>query len=134
MVSVPIQENGVILPFFRGEIRLEMYHKLADLLLELEVVLRKANMWEMDIPSQEDLLSNEPFCVDTLNFLQWLRFVLIPNFKIMIENAIALPTQCNILPMAEEYFAGGVWRENESIEVCETIKSIDALLFSTGSK
>jgi uncharacterized protein YqcC (DUF446 family) len=111
-----------------------MYHRLADLLLELEIVMRKANMWEMEFPSQDDLLSQEPFCVDTLNFLQWLRFVLMPNFKIMIESSITLPTQCNILPMAEEYFSGGLWQQSESMEVLETIKCIDLLLSSTDTK
>lgn len=134
MFSFPVQEIGIILPFFKGEIRLEMYHRLADLLLELETALRKANMWEMEAPSKDDLLSQEPFCIDTLNFIQWLKFVLVPNFKVMIENAIVLPTQCNILPMAEEYFAGSEWRQHESIEVLKTIKSIDELLSLVGSK
>jgi len=41
MFSVPVLEITLILPFFKGEIRLEKYHRLADLLLELEMVLRK---------------------------------------------------------------------------------------------
>lgn len=133
MFSVPVLEITLILPFFRGEIRLEKYHRLADLLLELEMVLRKTDLWEMDVPSEQDLTSQEPFCIDTMNFLQWLKFILLPTFKSMIESHASLPSQCNISPMAEEYLVSGLVKGSESVAIVHVIQSIDTLL-SAGSK
>ncbi|MCZ2722825.1 YqcC family protein [Marinomonas sp. 15G1-11] len=110
---------------------METYHKLADLLLELETVLRKMDLWEMEVPTKEDLLSQEPFCIDTLSFLQWLKFILLPNFKMMIEQSVPLPTQCNISPMAEEYFTGETWKHRQVNSIIQSIKDIDELLSST---
>ncbi len=116
-----------------GEIRLEKYLRLADLLLELEMILRKVDLWEMEEPSAQDLTSQEPFCIDTMSFLQWLKFILMPTFKNMIESHAGLPVQCNITPMAEESFSMGSVQGSDSAAIIHVIQSIDNLL-STGKK
>lgn len=80
------------------------YHQLADLLLELEMTMRQACLWKMSQPSEQDLASKEPFCVDTMGFDQWLRFVMLERYKIIIEEQLPLPTNSNIRPMAEMFF------------------------------
>ena len=63
-------------------------------------------IWSTEVPSSEALSSTEPFCVDTLNFEQWLQFVLVARFEEMIRYSLPLPNQCDITPMAEEAFKG----------------------------
>jgi len=95
---------AAILPFFGREIRLDKHHKLADSLLNLEKVMREANVWQMAEPSDQALASQQPFCIDTMGFDQWLRFVMIARFKTMLAQGQALPNHPNIAPMAEDFY------------------------------
>lgn len=81
------------------------WHALADALLELERKLRALGLWSTQPPSAAALSSQEPFCLDTLNFEQWLQWVFIPRMAAIIEAGGTMPPGCNILPMAEEAFA-----------------------------
>lgn len=99
---------------------------LADLLMDLEMALREGHVWDMQEPSPEDLLSVEPFCIDTMHFAQWLRFVMIERFKVLIEQGGALPTRCHISPMAEEAFQN---QTQESVQrIVKVLDKIDAHL------
>jgi uncharacterized protein YqcC (DUF446 family) len=93
-----------ILPSFWREIRLDKHHKLADLLLNLEKVMRQVNVWEMPEPSQQALVSQQPFCIDSMGFDQWIKFVMLEKFKIILSNGDALPSTSNIAVMAQEFY------------------------------
>jgi|TARA_R110002095_G_scaffold118554_1_gene103293 uncharacterized protein YqcC (DUF446 family) len=80
------------------------YHRLADVLLALEVELRRQQLWAMERPNDELLNSIQPFCVDTLSFQQWLQFIFLPRMKDIIESGQQLPSCCDIAPMAAESF------------------------------
>ena len=80
------------------------HHKLADLLMNLQVAMQVCDIWECEKPTSEALSSVEPFCVDTMSFEQWLRFVMIERFKHLLATGAALPTRCHISPMAEDAF------------------------------
>ena len=80
--------------------------EVAVLLIDIEVQLRRMNLWEDQPPSAEALASSQPFHVDTLSFTQWLQFVFLPTMLGLIESGQSLPTECDITPMAEEYFRG----------------------------
>ena len=99
----------------------EPYIVLGRLLLELESALQRTGLWEATKPDAKSLASQQPFCVDTLGFHQWLQFVFIPNFEQMIAQQIPLPHQCQVAPMAEEML-------KDASEVIEIVSSIDALL------
>jgi uncharacterized protein YqcC (DUF446 family) len=47
------------------------------------------------------LASQEPFCVDTLEFAEWLQWIFLPRMKQLIEAGDELPAVSGILPMAE---------------------------------
>ncbi len=47
--------------------------QIGELLLQLEVEMRHISLWEEVIPNAEDLASEEPFCIDTLELSQWLQ-------------------------------------------------------------
>lgn len=85
---------------------IQQYSELADLLLELQVTMQTANVWECERPSAEALASQQPFCLDTMTLAQWLRYVMIERFQGMIERQEPLPSRCHISPMIEEAFRG----------------------------
>ena len=80
------------------------HHLLADLLMDLQMAMQDCDVWECGAPSEEALQSSEPFCIDTMNFEQWLRYVMIERFKAMLAAGSDLPVRCHISPMAEEAF------------------------------
>lgn len=85
---------------------LDIYTTVASLLIDLESELRHLQMWDAEPPSVESLASVEPFCIDTLEFYQWLQFVFLVRLSSLVANEAPLPVNCQIAPMAEEYFVG----------------------------
>lgn len=84
----------------------EKYNQVAELLIDLEYVLRNMNLWSAERPSEAALASTQPFCVDTLDFEQWLQFIFIERMRSMVDQQLPLPDECGVAPMAEEYFRG----------------------------
>lgn len=78
---------------------------IADQLLLIERELRLMGAWAAVSPDAQALASREPFCVDTLDFDQWLQWIFLPRMKSIIENGEALPTASGILVMAEMVYA-----------------------------
>lgn len=88
----------------------ERFPQIAEQLLLIERELRVLGMWKAVPPSDEDLSSREPFCVDTLDFDQWLQWIFLPRMKTILEQDLALPSASGILEMAEMVYAGQVAR------------------------
>lgn len=78
---------------------------VSSLLIDIEAELRQLGLWQAEPPEARALTSQEPFCIDTLSFVQWLQFVFIVRLRHLLEARQALPSQCSTAPMAEEYFA-----------------------------
>ena len=81
------------------------YTLLASLLIDIECALRRANLWSNEPPSADALASVEPFCVDTMDFQQWLQFVFLPRMQALLDSRSPLPLSCNISAMAETVWA-----------------------------
>ncbi|MGB7213919.1 MAG: YqcC family protein [Gammaproteobacteria bacterium] len=73
---------------------------------KLEATMREADQWETEPPPAHLLESTEPFCCDTLTFLQWVQWMMIPRMREILENYEALPRTSAILPYAEEFVSG----------------------------
>lgn len=102
-----------------------MHTRIAELLIDIEAHMRQLGQWDKVKPSAEALASDQPFCVDTLTFPQWLQFVFLPTLYRMLEDGESLPERCGIAPMAEEYFRGtGL----ASSELVAALVRIDELL------
>ena len=99
--------------------------RVGVLLVELENELRALGWWESQAPAAQALQSQQPFCVDTLEFTQWLQWLFIPRMQALIHSEQALPSQCAICEMAEM-----VYREQrvrvDSLLRC--LKSIDVAI------
>src|SRR5690606_41487232 len=81
---------------------MHQWHALADALLELEQELRALSRWSAQAPSAAALSSQQPFCVDTLDFEMCLQWIFIPRMLSIIENNGPMPAGCNILPIGED--------------------------------
>lgn len=99
--------------------------KVADGLLEIERALRQLELWEIERPHEDAFKSSQPFCLDTLNFTQWIQFVFLERMKLIIENDHPLPTVSGIAPMAEEHFRG---RPESGQRLIQELEVVDQLL------
>lgn len=83
---------------------MSQHQQLAGLLREIEAEMRNLELWQSVPPSDAALASPEPFCIDTLSFCEWVQWIMVPRFGLMIEQRLPLPTASDIATMAEEAF------------------------------
>lgn len=102
-----------------------IYTELASQLSEVENVLRDMNLWSETTPSSDVFLSDQPFSVDKLAFYEWLQFIFLPRMHLLVASTAPLPKNCNIAPMAEEYFSRASYQSSKLIGL---LKSIDSAL------
>lgn len=79
---------------------------VAEYLLLIERELRALGWWQTQAPSAQALSSQQPFCVDTLSFEQWLQWIFLPKLKQLLETGADLPCASGIQPMAEQVYGG----------------------------
>lgn len=101
----------------------QIYQHLSSLLVELEKEMKTSNVWEIDQPSDSAFNSTQPFCVDTMTFEQWVKFVFVNRLNILIEKGLPLPAECSVAPMAEEAF-----KDKSAQAVVSVLQAIDELL------
>jgi len=82
----------------------DTYIAVAEILLDIECELRRARLWQEHSPTPEALASDQPFALDTLEFHQWLQFILLPRMHELVQQRLPLPAACTISPMAEEVY------------------------------
>ena len=102
--------------------------KLRELLSSLENELQQLGWWQQQEPSIEALQSQQPFCVDTLEFAQWLQWGFVPRMLSILDSGHALPSQCAIFEMAEV-----VYREQRTTvaTLLDCLKCIDATIMTS---
>lgn len=99
--------------------------ELADQLLLIERELRIRELWESVPPEPRALASQEPFCIDTLSFEQWLQWIFLPRMKDILEGDEALPSVSGILAMAEMVYQG---RPQQMAGLLQALAAFDALI------
>ena len=78
--------------------------RVSQILEKLELELKRLALWQERAPAAEALASTLPFCMDTLEFHQWLQFVLLVRLRQMLLLQMALPAQIALYPMATEVY------------------------------
>ncbi|GAB3092276.1 YqcC family protein [Aestuariicella hydrocarbonica] len=81
-----------------------MTAQLTNTLLSIEAELKAIGLWAETPPSEAALASTQPFCVDTLSLPEWLQFIFLPRMRMLLDAGLALPSECGIAPIAEEFF------------------------------
>jgi len=102
---------------------------VAEQLLLIERELRVQGWWADVPPSEAALSSPEPFCIDTLEFEQWLQWIFLPRMKLLLENDAALPTVSGIREMAEEVYRDRVYQARGLLEA---LGEFDRLIVGRG--
>ncbi|MFC4258758.1 YqcC family protein [Marinobacter lacisalsi] len=103
----------------------ELYSEVADRLLGIEIEMRRIEVWSGEPPSENALASNQPFCIDTLEFTEWLQFVFLERMRFIVEQGHGLPSVSGIAPMAEEHFRS---RPEPGDALLRELEAIDELL------
>lgn len=103
----------------------KQYISVTSTLMNISAEMSQLNIWQQNRPSEQALSSLQPFCIDTLDFSQWLQFVFIERLHDMIAQQQPLPTQSNVSAMAEEYFKS---QAVNSSQLLSLIKQVDQLL------
>ena len=101
------------------------HQQLNRLLLAVEQELCEMQLWDQQRPSAEALASNEPFAIDKLSFNQWLQFIFLPKLAGIVEAASALPENCSVAPMAEEFYRA---EQVDAISLIRHLAAIDAFI------
>jgi len=99
--------------------------RIADVLLEVEANLRSGGLWEPARPPEADLGSQQPFCLDTLRFEQWLQWIFLPRMKLILEQQQPLPPRSAIFAYAREYLGKSHPASNNLLTL---IKRFDELI------
>lgn len=98
---------------------------IAECLLRIEQELRYLGEWRAEDPHPSALQSTRPFCIDTLEFTEWLQFVFIRRMKVLVEKGHELPGVSGMAPMAEEHFRG---RDQSGDGLIRILAEMDRLL------
>ncbi|WP_227370191.1 YqcC family protein [Halomonas sp. M20] len=77
--------------------------ELAQALERLEATLSSVDLWRTPQPETAAFESQEPFCVDTMELPQWLRYVFIPRLQALVDAKATLPASCEVAPAVEVY-------------------------------
>ncbi|MDF7631338.1 YqcC family protein [Erwiniaceae bacterium L1_55_4] len=70
-------------------------------LQQIEAVMREHGHWQTQSPEPAAFASTEPFCLNTMEPLEWLQWVLIPRFHALIEAGAPLPQNFSVTPYYE---------------------------------
>lgn len=95
-------------------------------LQQLCQALKDCQLWSEQSPSVQALQSQQPFCLDSLSFQQWLQFVLVERLTKIIAEQQTLPKltrEQGMLPMAEETLS-----QKNCPQVLKVIRQLDELL------
>ena len=90
------QQKSIIRPMH------DIPDRIADVLLEVEATLRINGKWDEISPDSNALASKQPFCMDTLEFEQWLQWIFLPRMKTTLEETEPLPAKSSIFVYAHE--------------------------------
>ena len=104
--------------------------RLADQLLLIERELLVLGWWDAESPSELALASQQPFCVDTLAFEQWLQWIFLPRMKEIIAQGQPLPSVSGIRQMGEMVF---VDRPQQATRLLELLGAFDLLISGSES-
>jgi uncharacterized protein YqcC (DUF446 family) len=103
------------------------YEQLSRVLRLLQQAMSRAGHWSDKSMSAKALNSSQPFCLDVMNFSQWLQFVFIPKMQAIIEDRQVLPSFSKgqgIEPMASEFYKNTAAEKS----ITALIRQLDKLL------
>ncbi|MCI5576140.1 MAG: YqcC family protein [Succinivibrio sp.] len=107
-------------------INFEKKYAIKSSLQQIEQELIALGLWSYgkNRPNDKAFLSTTPFFMDTMEFHQWLEFVLIPKITVLLETQEQLPANVQIHTFAQEVYRGK-WHEYK--QLITKLKEFDKL-------
>ncbi|MBA2780000.1 YqcC family protein [Billgrantia kenyensis] len=105
-----------------------VHDELDVALRRLEATMKATNMWRMSTPAPEAYESQQPFCIDTMELPQWLRFVFIARLDALVEARAPMPATCEVAPVVDTYLAQQGSRASDRLLMCKAVEEIDRLV------
>lgn len=102
--------------------------RIIEKLRHLEAEMKLKSLWGDQPPSPEAFESVEPFCLDSMEAMEWLQWVLLPRLHMMLEQGAALPTRFAVAPYFEEVYKHD--EEERYTVIIRHLRDLDSL-FST---
>ncbi|MGX5914355.1 YqcC family protein [Aliidiomarina sp. Khilg15.8] len=102
-----------------------LYQQVNQSLHALQNALQELSKWQSMPPPAKALRSTQPFAVDTLDFHQWLQFIMIPRMQALVDARQPLPSSIAVSPMAVQVYKGDLKRHRELIAI---LRELDMVL------
>ncbi|APX92562.1 hypothetical protein BWR19_06180 [Halomonas sp. 1513] len=104
------------------------HQQLDQALRELEATLKAADLWRVEQPSAQALASQQPFCVDSMELPQWLRYVCVARLDALVDARAPLPASCSVAPAAEVYLRQAQVPAHHLLLVVKAIERVDLVV------
>ncbi|MBN4864312.1 MULTISPECIES: YqcC family protein [Providencia] len=104
--------------------------RIVEKLRHLEEEMKLKVLWREHPPEQDAFKSVEPFCIDTMEALEWLQWILIPRLQAIIDQGGMLPANFAIAPYFEEAYKHD--EEEQYVALIQHLRELDSI-FSTNS-
>lgn len=102
--------------------------RIIEKLRHLEEEMKLKSLWNEQPPLPEAFNSVEPFCIDTMEAIEWLQWILIPRLQMLIEQGAVLPTNFAVAPYFEEAYKHD--EEEQYTLIIDYLRELDGF-FST---
>ncbi|WP_300001765.1 YqcC family protein [uncultured Cedecea sp.] len=102
---------------------MDSHTQIRQHLIIIEQILRDHALWQETMPHPAALDSTQPFCMDTLDPVEWLQWVLLPRMHALLDSERALPGEFAVAPYYEMALDGSR-REREPL--LAVLLSLDA--------
>lgn len=107
-------------------------HDCVAILLELEQLeteLKALELWggQENRPAEHLLNSQTPFCLDTIEFHQWLEYVLMARLRQMISDKGQLPAAMMVHTYAQEKYRGEWCKYRKLIGILQNLDRLITL-------
>lgn len=102
------------------------WEEVVSALDDLERKLQALTLWSEQSPTDAQMASPQPFCVDTMAFEQWLQWVFIPRMQALAEQCLPLPGGCHVKPMGEQSLLHLGRRQNDLLVILSRIDRLAA--------
>lgn len=79
-----------------------MSRPISVLLDEIQALMIRDGRWQSMAPSAEAMMSTDPFCINSMDFLEWLQWVYLARLQAILDVGGALPIGAQVAPYAEE--------------------------------
>lgn len=103
---------------------MERHNAVRERLFHIEQILREGQHWQPAPPAERAFLSDQPFCMDTLEPHEWLQWVLLPRMHALIDGGHPLPQAFAVAPYYEIALHAG-WSQREAL--LAALAALDAL-------